>query len=65
MTHLLTFARRVHEESKAEEDSGVVFLSAERKEDGTRTFRMIHHEPELTSFGLDLYADIVEKKKID
>ncbi|MBR6256356.1 MAG: hypothetical protein IKR23_03170 [Lachnospiraceae bacterium] len=65
VTHLLSFARRVHEESKGKENSGVVFLSAERKEDGTRTFRMIHHEPELTSFGLDLYADIVEKKKKD
>ncbi len=59
VTHLLSFAKRVHEETKSDEDSGVVFLSAERKEDGSRTFRMIKHEPELTSFGLDLYEKVV------
>ncbi|MCR5118210.1 MAG: hypothetical protein K6B44_01155 [Lachnospiraceae bacterium] len=60
VTHLLSFARRIHEESKDHPEAGVEFLSAERKEDGTRTFRMIPHEPELTSFGLDLYEEIVE-----
>ena len=59
VTHLLSFARRIHEESKNEPGSGVEFLSAERLPDGRRTFRMIRHEPELTSFGLDLYEDIV------
>ena len=59
VTHLLSFARRVHEESKNDPDSAIEFLSAERKEDGRRTFRMIRHEPELTSFGLDLYREIV------
>ena len=62
VTHLLSFARRIHEEMQNDPDSGVEFLSAERKEDGTRTYRMIRHEPELTSFGLDLYEEIVEKK---
>ncbi len=64
VTHLLSFARRVHEETKDDPASGVVFLSAERKHDGTRTYRMIRHEPELTSFGLDLYEEIVEKRSI-
>jgi len=64
VTHLLSFARRVHEESKDDPDSNVEFLSAERKEDGRRTFRMIRHEPELTSFGLDLYREIVSDIKI-
>ncbi|MCR5249193.1 MAG: hypothetical protein K6E50_01155 [Lachnospiraceae bacterium] len=59
VTHLLSFAQRVHEETKDKPDSGVEFLSAERKNDGQRTFRMIRHEPELTSFGLDLYEEIV------
>ena len=62
VTHLLSFARRIHEESKDDPDSGIEFLSAERKDDGTRTYRMIRHEPELTSFGLDLYEEIVEKR---
>ncbi len=62
VTHLLSFARRVHEETKDDQASGVEFLSAERKEDGRRTFRMIRHEPELTSFGLDLYEEIVENR---
>ncbi len=61
VTHLLSFARRVREETKDRPDSGVEFLSAERKPDGTRTFRMIRSEPELTSFGLDLYDRIVGK----
>ncbi len=59
VTHLLSFARRVHDEMKDDPAAGVEFLSAERKEDGRRTFRMIRHEPELTSFGLDLYREIV------
>lgn len=59
VTHLLSFAKRVHEETAGRPEAGVEFLSAERKEDGTRTYRMIRHEPELTSFGLDLYEMIV------
>ncbi|MBR5420084.1 MAG: hypothetical protein IK115_02930 [Lachnospiraceae bacterium] len=62
VTHLLSFARRVHEETKDDPDAGVEFLSAERKQDGQRTFRMIRHEPELTSFGLDLYEELVGSK---
>ncbi|MBO7531246.1 MAG: DNA mismatch repair protein MutS, partial [Lachnospiraceae bacterium] len=59
VTHLLSFARRMHDETEGRLDSGVQFLSAERKEDGRRTFRMIPHAPELTSFGLDLYEELV------
>lgn len=62
VTHLLSFAKRVYEESKNMPESGTEFLSAERKEDGTRTYHMIQHEPELTSFGLDLYEEIVERQ---
>ncbi len=56
VTHLLSFAKRVYEEGQ----DTVEFLSAERKEDGRRTFKMIQHEPELTSFGLDLYDEIIQ-----
>ncbi|HBA49569.1 MAG TPA: hypothetical protein DCZ91_17595 [Lachnospiraceae bacterium] len=59
VTHLLSFARRVYEEAGQKPDSGVEFLSAQRSEDGKRTFRMVQHAPELTSFGLDLYEKII------
>ena len=62
MTHILAYARRVYEENKDEPQSVVEFLTAERNEDGSRTFRMIRHEPEETSFGLDLYDEIVGQK---
>ena len=57
VTHLLSFAQQMYEETK--DDSSVVFLSAEHLEDGQRTFRMIHHAPELTSFGLELYDRVL------
>ena len=63
VTHLLSFAQRMYEQYREHPDSVVEFLSAERKADGTRTFHMIQHAPELTSFGLDLYEEIVEKTK--
>ena len=62
VTHILAYARRVYEENKDEPQSVVEFLTAERTEDGSRTFRMIRHEPEETSFGLDLYDEIVGQK---
>ncbi len=62
VTHILAFARRVYKENKEEPLSAVEFLTAERTEDGSRTFRMIRHEPEETSFGLDLYDEIVGQK---
>lgn len=55
VTHLLSFAKRMYEEAQ----DTVEFLSAERKEDGRRTFKMIQQEPQLTSFGLDLYEEII------
>lgn len=55
VTHLLSFAKKVYEEANPD----VEFLSAERKADGVRTFKMIQHAPELTSFGLDLYEQVI------
>ena len=57
VTHLLSFAQRMYEESKYDEK--VCFLCAEHLPDGKRTFRMIPHAPELTSFGLELYDEIL------
>lgn len=62
VTHLLSFAQRAYQERSASENSRIEFLSAERKPGGIRTFKMIQHAPELTSFGLDLYEEIVERK---
>ncbi len=59
VTHLLSFAKRMYDETAGDPDGTAEFLTAERKSDGERTFRMIKHEPELTSFGLDLYREIV------
>lgn len=65
VTHLLSFAQKVHEECeeiKARgEETGVEFFCAERKANGLRTYKMIASVPELTSFGLDLYENIIEK----
>ena len=55
VTHLLSFAKRVYGEQRTD----AAFLCAERMEDGTRTYKMIEGEPELTSFGLDLYDKVI------
>lgn len=55
VTHLLSFAKQVYEENEGD----VEFLSAQRLEDGSRTFKMIQHAPQMTSFGLDLYEEII------
>ena len=57
VTHLLSFAQRMYEESK--NDEKVSFLCAEHLTDGKRTFKMIPHAPEQTSFGLELYDEIL------
>ncbi len=62
VTHLLSFARKMYQECQERPDSDIEFLSAERLQGGVRTFKMIQHAPELTSFGLDLYEEIVERK---
>lgn len=52
VTHLYAFARGFVGEKN------VLFLRAERKPDGTRTFKLIEGEPLATSYGLDLYRRI-------
>ena len=59
VTHLLSFARKVYQEALQDPDFGAVFLSAQRMEGGRRTYKMIAHAPELTSFGLDLYDEVI------
>ncbi len=54
VTHLYDFAHSLHD--RKTEDA--VFLRAERRDDGTRTFRCVEGEPLETSYGEDLYSQI-------
>ncbi len=54
VTHLYEFARGFFDKG----DSGALFLRAERKPDGTRTFRLTEGEPLETSYGEDLYREV-------
>lgn len=55
VTHLFEFTRTMY----AKKLEQAKFLSAERLEDGTRTFKILEKEPERTSYGLDLYEEII------
>ena len=57
VTHLYEFTRSVF----AQELDYTLFLSAERKNNGVRTYRMVPREPGHTSYGLDLYEDMIGK----
>ncbi len=59
VTHLLSFAQKMYREAEEGDCSDIEFLSAQRMEGGRRTFKMIEHAPEFTSFGLDLYDEII------
>ena len=65
VTHLLSFAQKVYEEQQADAKAwpGTTFLSAQRLEDGTRTFKILPHAPEMTSFGLELYDEVLKTKE--
>jgi len=54
VTHLFDFAERI----AAEHRPDTLFLRAERREDGTRSFRLVAGEALSTSFGEDLYAQV-------
>ncbi len=56
VTHLYEFARGFAETA----GGGTMFLRAERKEDGTRTFRIQEGEALETSYGEDLYKEVFE-----
>lgn len=51
VTHLYDLARGLF----AEEDPAFLFLRAERRDDGTRTYRIVDGAPLPTSYGVDLY----------
>jgi hypothetical protein len=54
VTHLFDLARALHEDAPAD----TCFLRAERREDGTRTFKLLAGPPLPTSYGEDLYRRI-------
>jgi DNA mismatch repair ATPase MutS len=62
VTHLYEFARGLADRERAR----ALFLRAERKTDGTRTFRLLEGEPLETSYGEDLYRRVfaVEKDEV-
>jgi hypothetical protein len=51
VTHLYEFAHELFASKPRE----ACFLRAERRDDGTRTFKLIDGEPLETSFGKDLF----------
>ena len=55
VTHLFEFTKTMY----AGKPEQAMFMSAERLDDGTRTFKIIEKEPERTSYGLDLYEQIL------
>jgi DNA mismatch repair ATPase MutS len=59
VTHLYEFARGFFDSRR----EGVLFLRAERKEDGTRTFKLLEGPPLETSHAADLYRQIFEVKE--
>jgi len=54
VTHLYEFAHDVVEGAFG----NAIFLRAERRSDGTRTFRIVEGEPQKTSYGEDLYRRV-------
>jgi DNA mismatch repair ATPase MutS len=54
VTHLYDLAERYYEEHAP----GTLFLRAERRPDGQRTFRLLEGEPLPTSYGQDLYKQV-------
>ncbi len=58
VTHLLSFAQKLYDEV-GPDDKETGFLGAERLSDGKRTFKMIPHAPEKSSFGLELFEEVL------
>jgi DNA mismatch repair ATPase MutS len=59
VTHQYEFAHRLHDQNM----ENAIFLLAERKADGTRTFKLVEGKPLQTSYGEDLYRRIFETEK--
>jgi hypothetical protein len=55
---LVTHSFELAERLRADAAARLLFLRAERRDDGQRTFRMLPGDPTPTSFGLDLYHQV-------
>lgn len=58
VTHLYEFAHGLFEKKM----KNAIFMQAERKPDGSRTFKLIEEQPLQTSYGTDLYYEIFETR---
>jgi DNA mismatch repair ATPase MutS len=56
VTHFYEFSRGFYDRRL----SNALFLQAERKKNGVRTFRLVESEPQPTSFGRDLYRVVFD-----
>lgn len=56
VTHLFDFANRLAKAQRAD----TFFLRADRRDDGSRTFKLVVGEALSTSFGKDLYAQVFD-----
>jgi len=56
VTHLYDFAHGFHERTRDD----VLFLRAERRDDGVRTYKLVEGEPLETSYGEDLYRQVFD-----
>lgn len=56
VTHLHAFAHGLAEQGRRD----AIFLRAERRPDGTRTFRIVEGRPLRTSFGEDVYREVFQ-----
>lgn len=54
VTHFFDLAHSLYQQGSG----ASLFLRAQRRDDGQRTFRLVEGEPEPTSYGLDLYQRI-------
>jgi len=58
VSHLYQFVQQLYEERTDD----IIFLLAERKTDGSRTYKLIEGEPLDTGYGLDLYNRIFDDR---
>jgi DNA mismatch repair ATPase MutS len=61
VSHLYQFVQELYEGRT----DGILFLRAERKPDGTRTYKLSEGKPLDTSYGVDLYNRIFSNKERD
>lgn len=61
VTHLYMMAREMYDSHWKDEGNEYCFLKAERLPEGMRTFRMVFGEPEATSYGMELFEELLGK----